>query len=88
MNFIRKLSFLLALICLIKIIDAKVIVKEEYNVSSRIPDVGIIGGKIATPGMFPYIVSLVTKQGFHYCGGSLISERFVLTAAHCAQPIR
>ncbi|KAJ8664636.1 hypothetical protein QAD02_006298 [Eretmocerus hayati] len=33
---------------------------------------------------FPYIVSIQGGQGSHGCAGSIISEKFVLTAGHCA----
>ncbi|XP_073847504.1 trypsin-1-like [Musca autumnalis] len=42
----------------------------------------IIGGQFATPGQFPYQVSLQLR-GRHHCGGSIISETFIVTAAHC-----
>ncbi|XP_067271137.1 granzyme B-like, partial [Pseudorasbora parva] len=45
-------------------------------------NVGIVNGKEAEPHSRPYIVSL-QKFGSHTCGGSLISDQFVLTAAHC-----
>jgi len=47
----------------------------------------IVGGQTATAGQFPYQVSLQVRTltgGSHFCGGSLISEGYVLTAAHCA----
>lgn len=43
----------------------------------------IVGGTLATHGEFPGSVSLQTRQGFHFCGGTLIDESHVLTAAHC-----
>ncbi|EDW79803.2 uncharacterized protein Dwil_GK17982 [Drosophila willistoni] len=41
-----------------------------------------IGGQISGPGQVPYVVAL-TLNGFRHCGGALISETIVLTAAHC-----
>lgn len=47
----------------------------------------IVGGAPASKAEFPWMVSLQkpTKQGFyHYCGGAIIADYFILTAAHCA----
>ncbi|XDV22400.1 hypothetical protein PO909_027301 [Leuciscus waleckii] len=45
-------------------------------------NVGIVNGTEARPHSRPYMVSLRTN-GQHNCGGFLISDEFVLTAAHC-----
>ncbi|XP_068083814.1 trypsin-like [Anabrus simplex] len=42
----------------------------------------IVNGTDARPGQFPFMVSL--RQGEqHICGGSIINEFWILTAAHC-----
>ncbi|NXO03798.1 CTRL protease, partial [Rhinopomastus cyanomelas] len=43
----------------------------------------IINGQNAVPGSWPWQVSLQTRTGSHFCGGSLINEYWVVTAAHC-----
>ncbi|XP_055373012.1 trypsin-1-like [Condylostylus longicornis] len=42
----------------------------------------VIGGNYASPGQFPYQVAL-QLNGRHHCGGAIISETAILTAAHC-----
>ncbi|XP_022904433.2 trypsin delta-like [Onthophagus taurus] len=51
---------------------------------SKLPtlDGRIVGGRDAYIEEFPYQVSLLWF-GSHICGGSLISQNFVVTAAHC-----
>lgn len=42
----------------------------------------IVGGQKADDGAFPHQVSLRRKNR-HFCGGSIINEHWILTAAHC-----
>lgn len=41
----------------------------------------IVGGYSCARSAAPYQVSL--NSGYHFCGGSLISSQWVLSAAHC-----
>lgn len=42
----------------------------------------ITGGSSAKPGQWPWQVS-ITYDGIHVCGGSLVSDQWVVSAAHC-----
>ncbi|KAJ8726759.1 hypothetical protein PYW08_015156 [Mythimna loreyi] len=46
----------------------------------------IVGGKDANIEDHPYQVSFVVNNSY-FCGGFIVSENYILTAAHCAQDV-
>ncbi|CAH2063815.1 unnamed protein product, partial [Iphiclides podalirius] len=46
----------------------------------------IVGGRRATCEEFPHQVNFIVNNSY-FCGGFIISERYILTAAHCAQNV-
>ncbi|XP_066595927.1 venom protease-like [Prorops nasuta] len=46
-------------------------------------DTRIISGKPADPREWPWMVALLRMKVIQFCGGVLITDRHVLTAAHC-----
>uniref|UniRef100_UPI003AAB370A coagulation factor IXa n=1 Tax=Centroberyx gerrardi TaxID=166262 RepID=UPI003AAB370A len=44
----------------------------------------IVGGKVVVPGEIPWQVAFIARpSGQLFCGGSILSELWVITAAHC-----
>lgn len=59
--------------------------KRSFKISSP----RIVGGRPAKDGEFPWQVSIQIKNQIgsgkyiHFCGGIILSENTILTAAHC-----
>jgi len=48
----------------------------------------IVGGVEATPFAYPWMVALVTEirgEIYQFCAGTLISDRYIVTASHCVE---
>lgn len=58
---------------------------RNHSIETKILD----GNDVIDPNLYPFIASLrapagmLVEKGQHYCGGSLIAENVVITAAHC-----
>merc|ERR1711868_105884 len=57
--------------------------QSECGIEGRPSKDRIVGGFEAEPNQWPWQVALFIDNAW-FCGGALISENYVLTAAHCA----
>ncbi|XP_053601749.1 chymotrypsin-2-like [Plodia interpunctella] len=72
---------LIAFVSTIALIHGKIIPELSFDI--REPK--IVGGQDAIDGGIPYQVSLRSLFNSHFCGGSILNNRWVLTAAHCTE---
>jgi trypsin len=73
----------LAVACLL--VNTGCIAEESFQ-DAEAPDADeeeIVGGTNANISEFPWQISFQTKSGFHFCGGSILNSRYILTAQHC-----
>ena len=56
----------------------------EIKCGTSVPHGRIVNGDKSSPGVYPWTVGIQFGDKL-YCGGSIISNRFVVTAAHCVK---
>jgi len=82
----QKLS--LICVCLMAAIiytEARGIEMAQEKLIERLLDTRVVGGQDASPGFAPYQVSIQNTFGEHVCGGSIVNQYWILTAAHCME---
>ena len=52
------------------------------------PNERIVGGDVADPVDWPFIAAVASRSGDQFCGGSVVAEEAVVTAAHCVVGLR
>lgn len=76
-KFCYKIVFLAVILCLSPSY-------ANFRIKPR-----IYGGSLAPPQKFPFMISLRARVNYdiyeHICGGSIITPKFILTAAHCGK---
>ncbi|XP_054452358.1 coagulation factor X [Anoplopoma fimbria] len=58
---------------------------NETELRGEEPTGRIVGGVLEKPGGSPWQVLVRRSDGYGFCGGTLVSDRWVVSAAHCLE---
>nr|XP_023690948.1 uncharacterized protein LOC111855790 [Paramormyrops kingsleyae] len=57
--------------------------EDDYEDEELINDFRVVGGEECPAGDCPWQALLVTEDDLGFCGGTILNQKFILTAAHC-----
>ncbi|XP_034949876.1 serine protease nudel isoform X2 [Chelonus insularis] len=57
---------------------------HHKNVDGRSMDSRIVGGRASQPQAWPFLVAIY-RDGYFKCGGVIVNEQWISTAAHCVE---
>uniref|UniRef100_T1H4K2 Peptidase S1 domain-containing protein n=1 Tax=Megaselia scalaris TaxID=36166 RepID=T1H4K2_MEGSC len=79
------MKVLIALSALLLVASASTLKSSITTIKDLFPKGRIVGGSVANSGAFPYTVYLSASgaNGGWSCGGSILSNEWIITAAHC-----
>jgi V8-like Glu-specific endopeptidase len=89
----ERMRYLLALVALVAALalcgaqEPGTIQASNNSSSLRLLQPRIVGGTVATPGRYRWTVSLQFNPSRHFCGGTLVSPQWVVTAGHCCKDL-
>ncbi|XP_034116861.1 chymotrypsin-2 [Drosophila nasuta] len=69
--------------CALPVLILAIVAIGNINVHAAPPMGRVVNGTDANVNDYPFVISLRGSTGSHSCGGSIVSNQFVMTAAHC-----
>ncbi|XP_061897730.1 coagulation factor X-like [Entelurus aequoreus] len=61
--------------------------EEEYVLPEMVGMTRIVNGKDCPPGECPWQALLINEEGQGFCGGTILTQYIILTAAHCMKQL-
>lgn len=82
MNLVK---YLLVLLCVVTKVKSKVVSNCECGAADSSLSTRIVQGTSVQPHAYPWVIGIMKQPTKVLCGGSIISSKHILTAAHCTE---